>query len=97
MSDEGGQGKVPGPPHGSEIKGREAALNRDAPHFKGRECHQKMGLEGDNWFIVRLLDIDEIEDIAQRVDCPRWVEVVLEVVNPLKTLAVESCFTNEEI
>jgi hypothetical protein len=56
-----------------------------------------MGLEGDKWFIVRLLDIDEIEDIAQRVDCPRWVEVVLEVVNPLKTLAVESCFTNEEI
>ncbi len=57
----------------------------------------KTGLEGDNWFIVRLLDIDNIEDIAQQVDHPRWVDLVLDVVNQLETLAIESHFTNKEI
>jgi hypothetical protein len=75
----------------------ESGINRDTPHFEGGKCRREASLERHHLLALGLFDVDQVEDVAQRVDCPRWVEVSLDVVDSLKAFTVELRFADEEI
>jgi len=74
------------------LKGR---INAGAPHFESREEMREPGLQSDNGFLIELLDINEIEDVAKRIDGSGGIEVVVNMGNHLKPFAIESMFLNK--
>jgi hypothetical protein len=73
--------------HESDLEGGSDA---DAPHFESTECLGESSFQGDDRFLIDLLDVDEVEYISKGINGARRVEVLIDVGDHLKTLSIES-------
>ena len=46
----------------------ECRIDADTPHFESTEGFREARLESDDRFLFRLLDIDEVEYVGERID-----------------------------
>ena len=54
-------------------------------------------LEGDDRFLVCLPDVDEVEYVGQGINCPRWVEMLINIGDHLETFTIKATFFHKEI
>ncbi len=66
------------------------------PHFERREETRETSIQCDNGFLIELLNVDEIEDVAKRIDGSGGIEVVVDMGDHLKPFAVKSTFLDEQ-
>ena len=72
-------------------------INADAPLFESREETREPSLQCDSSFLIELLNIDEIEDVAKRINGAGGFEVVVDMGDHLKPFAIKSTFLNEQV
>jgi hypothetical protein len=68
----------------------ERGVDANAPHFESTECFREASFQSNDRFLFSLLDINEIEDVGERIDGARRVEVLIDVGNHLKTLSIKA-------
>ena len=72
-------------------------LNADAPHFESREETREPSLQCDNRFLIKLLNINDIEDVAKRIDGSGGIDVMVDMGNHLKPFAMESMLLDKQV
>jgi hypothetical protein len=76
-----------GPKHKSHLKSRN---NHHTPHFQQGKHPKELCLQQYHILLHTLLNVDKLKNVTKQIDSCRRVEVFVDMLNHLKSLAIEA-------